>query len=110
LYRFCIFYVSFCFFFKYKYVYHLSNNTNKHFIWKNQYCHYIQWQVFQCSSVLYTSEPNTEEYAQLYKFAYETTNKIKYALNKANIQLIDTAQFYENEKEFGLPICMFSYT
>ena len=35
LYRFSIFYVSFCFFFKYEYVYHLSNNTNKHFIWIN---------------------------------------------------------------------------
>ena len=35
LYRFSIFYVSFCFFFKYEYVYHLSNNTNKLFIWIN---------------------------------------------------------------------------
>ena len=35
LYRFCIFYVSFCFFFKYEHVYHLSNDTNKHFSWIN---------------------------------------------------------------------------
>jgi hypothetical protein len=32
MYIFCIFFASFCFFFMYEYVLHLSNNTNKHLI------------------------------------------------------------------------------
>ena len=36
-----------------------------------------------------------------------TTNNTKYALNKANIQLIETAQFYENEKKLGCPFACF---
>ena len=34
-YLLCIFFASFCFFFMHEYVYHLSNNTNKHLIWIN---------------------------------------------------------------------------